>query len=563
MNFDKRSFAAIALCVVFYLAYTQYLQVKYPNYGKPRQTTEQVPVAPTASAPAALSPSAAGGVLKAPEAVVAQLSPDQLKVETDVAIFHFSQASGGLETVRLKEYKQDATGAEAVSVTSGPLALQGVIGPDAPLPAVPPVYQAERTDRTLRFWREQNGIRIAQEYRVPPRGYGLELAVSYTNLGATPVDLVAGVIAAETVEFNDSSKILGFLPGVPTEIQNLVTSIDGDDEHHELRSFCENGESIKSPSAALQYVGLDKHYFMALLLPKNKTLNLRVTPSQHTKQSCRMTIATFEPQGSVQPGQSVTLAYGGYFGPKDINVLTAIDERLARAVDFGVFGFIARPLLSVIKGFNDRIFHNYGVAIIVLTIILKILFYPLMRASAESMHKMKQLQPQMKALQDRYKDDRARLNQELMKFYAQHKINPMKGCLPILPQIPVFFAFYQVLQNAIELRHAPFFGWIQDLSSMDPYLVTPLLMGVAMFVQQKLTPQAGMDKTQEKILMFMPIMFTVMMLTLPAGLTLYMLTNTVTGIAQQKWVTKKLNQRFASPSPAASPASRKVTKAKA
>jgi YidC/Oxa1 family membrane protein insertase len=118
----------------------------------------------------------------------------------------------------------------------------------------------------------------------------------------------------------------------------------------------------------------------------------------------------------------------------------------------------------------------------------------------------------------------------------------MKGCLPILPQIPVFFAFYQVLQTSIQLRHAPFYGWIQDLAVMDPYLVTPLLMGVAMFIQQKLTPMTGMDKTQEKILMMMPIIFTVMMLTLPAGMTLYMLTNTVVGIAQQRWLNHKLDK---------------------
>jgi YidC/Oxa1 family membrane protein insertase len=158
------------------------------------------------------------------------------------------------------------------------------------------------------------------------------------------------------------------------------------------------------------------------------------------------------------------------------------------------------------------------------------------------MHKMKKLNPQMAAIKEKFKDDRARQQQELMKFMGANKINPMKGCLPVLPQIPVFFAFYQVLQTSISLRHASFGLWIQDLSAMDPYFVTPLLMGVAMFVQQKLTPTSGMDKTQEKILMLMPIMFTVMMLTLPAGLTLYMLTNTVIGIAQQKWLYHRLDR---------------------
>lgn len=559
---DKRSLAAISLCIAFYLAYTQYLQIKYPDYGKPRPTVSQ-------GGPVAAAPTAAPTATSTPVAVAAEQSPakmlsaSELVVETDVAVFQFSQASGGLDSVRLKSYKQDVKSDALAEVLSGPLTVQGVIGPNAAVPAVSPVFYAERSGRSIRFWRDQDGVRITQEYRVPEKGYGLDLDVAFANIGATDVDLVAGLVAAETVQFKESQKILGFLPGVPSEIQNVVTSIEADPEHHELRSFCEKGESLKSPSAPVQFLGLDKHYFMALLLPKSKSLNLRVEPMQLNKESCRVALTTYEPQGILPAGQAVTLAYRGFFGPKDLNVLNAFDDRLGEAVNFGVFGFIARPLLYVIQGFNDKVFHNYGLAIIFLTILLKVLFYPLMRASAESMHKMKQLQPQMKALQEKFKEDRQRLNQELMKFYALHKINPMKGCLPILPQIPVFFAFYQVLQNAIELRHAPFYGWIRDLSEMDPYLVTPLLMGVAMFVQQKLTPQAGMDKTQEKILMFMPIMFTVMMLTLPAGLTLYMLTNTVTGIAQQRWVTRMLEQRGGANSTSSSAVSQKVSKAKA
>lgn len=562
---DKRSLAAIALCIAFYIAYTQYLQIKYPDYGKPRPTSNGEELVD--SAPAAPSTAQAVGNLSTvptmDQAVVTQLPAADLLLETDVAAFQFSQATGGVDSVRLKAYKQEVKGDALAEVLSGPLTVQGVIGRNAPAPLLAPVFHAERNGRSVRFWRDQDGIRIMQEYRVPERGYGLELDVVFTNIGANAVDLVAGVTASETVLFKDSQKILGFLPGVPSEIQNVVTSIEGDAEHHELRSFCEKGEALKSPSAPIQFIGLDKHYFMSMLLPKNKSLNLRIEPLQLNKQSCRVGLTSFEPQGTLAAGQAATLAFRGFFGPKDLNVLTAFDESLAQAVNFGVFGFIARPLLYVIQGFNEKVFHNYGLAIIFLTILLKVLFYPLMRASAESMHKMKQLQPQMKALQEKFKDDRQRLNQELMKFYAQHKINPMKGCLPILPQIPVFFAFYQVLQNAIELRHAPFYGWIYDLSEMDPYLVTPLLMGVAMFVQQKLTPQAGMDKTQEKILMFMPIMFTVMMLTLPAGLTLYMLTNTVTGIAQQRWVTRILEQRGGVNSPAPTPVAQKVSKAKA
>lgn len=183
---------------------------------------------------------------------------------------------------------------------------------------------------------------------------------------------------------------------------------------------------------------------------------------------------------------------------------------------------------------------NWGVAIILFTILLKLLFYPLTRAAAVSMHKMKKLQPEMTKLREKYQDDPRMQQQELMRFMSQNKVNPMKGCLPILPQIPVFFAFYRVLSTSLDLRHAPFFGWIQDLSASDPYYVTPLLMGLAMFLQQKLTPTAGMEKAQERVMMMLPLIFTLMMLTLPSGMVLYMLTNTVVSILQQQWLNHKL-----------------------
>ena len=175
---------------------------------------------------------------------------------------------------------------------------------------------------------------------------------------------------------------------------------------------------------------------------------------------------------------------------------------------------------------------------------LRLLFYPPTKKAATSAHKMKKFNPEMQRLRERYKDDPRTQQQEVMRFMAAHKLNPMQGCLPILPQIPVFLAFYRVLSSAIELRHAPFFGWIQDLSVADPYFVTPLLLGVGMFLQQKLTPMAGVDKTQEKVMLAMPLIFTVMMLTLPAGMVLYMLANTVMSIAQQQWLNRKLTREM-------------------
>ena len=157
---------------------------------------------------------------------------------------------------------------------------------------------------------------------------------------------------------------------------------------------------------------------------------------------------------------------------------------------------------------------------------------------------MQKLQPEMNKLREKFKDDPQRQQRELMAFMSQNKVNPFKGCLPILPQIPVFIAFYNVLSQSIELRHAPFYGWLQDLAARDPYYVTPLLLGVLMFIQQKLTPNPGMDKNQERIMLMMPIIFTFMMLSLPAGMVLYMMTNTIVSILQQQWLNRKLAKQF-------------------
>ncbi len=157
------------------------------------------------------------------------------------------------------------------------------------------------------------------------------------------------------------------------------------------------------------------------------------------------------------------------------------------------------------------------------------------------MKKMQKLQPEMQKIREKHKDDPQAQQKELMQFMAANKINPAKGCLPILPQIPVFIAFYNVLSQSIELRHAPFFGWIHDLSAHDPYYISPVILGIGMFIQQKLTPNPSMDKTQEKIMLMLPIVFTAMMLSLPAGMVLYMITNTIVSIAQQRWLNRKLN----------------------
>ena len=223
------------------------------------------------------------------------------------------------------------------------------------------------------------------------------------------------------------------------------------------------------------------------------------------------------------------MTYTLYIGPKEFDALNAVHPSLDRAIDFGWFHFIARPLVSLLN-FSHSLTGNYGIDIILLTLLVKLAFFPLSNKSFKSMTEMRKLQPQLERLREQYQDDRERLNKEMMELYRRYKINPLGGCLPMLVQLPVFVGLYQALSHAIELRQAPFFGWIQDLSQPDrlgtlelPFVEPPgipvltLLMGGTMLVQQAMTPATG-DPTQQKMMMFMPLVFTVMFVNFPAGL---------------------------------------------
>jgi len=237
------------------------------------------------------------------------------------------------------------------------------------------------------------------------------------------------------------------------------------------------------------------------------------------------------PLSSKEAGQLIELKFQYYLGGKDYTELAKVPG-LKSLIDYGMFSVFAYPLLELLQFFY-RFFHNYGLSIILLTIVVRLIFYPLSAKSYRSMKAMQKLQPQIAALKLKYKDDMTKMNQEQMALFKTHKVNPMGGCLPMLVQLPVFIALYAVLGNSIELYHAPFFGWIQDLSSKDPYYVYPVLMGLAMLVQTKLTPQTMADPMQQKMMYLMPVVFTFIMLNLPSGLTLYIFLSTLLGIIQQ------------------------------
>ena len=278
----------------------------------------------------------------------------------------------------------------------------------------------------------------------------------------------------------------------------------------------------------LSWLGYTSKYFIAVLLPPDNAAIVRTTGSIERIDATHL-------MTGLQVNQNNRLKI--YVGPKKGLLLQALGMNLEASIEYGWFGVIARPLVQLLHFFNKYV-HNYGIAIIILTILIKLAFYPLSQKSYKSMGKMKAVQPKLAKLKEKFKDDKSRLNKEMMDLYRTHKVNPFGGCLPIVVQIPVFFALYRALMVAIELRHAPFFGWIMDLSAKDPYYITPLIMGATMFLQQKMTPTSG-DAMQAKMMLFMPIIFTFMFLNFPAGLVLYWLVNNVLSIGQQYMVMRQ------------------------
>ncbi len=290
----------------------------------------------------------------------------------------------------------------------------------------------------------------------------------------------------------------------------------------------------------LKWGAIESNYFLLGVIPAEDV------PSGKAKLEDGVYRMAVEKIGvDVDAGARKDIETAYYLGPKEMKYLKNAPKDLAASINYGWFDFVAKPLIQLLHFFHGYV-GNYGVAIIILTICIKLLFWPLSQKSYKSMDQMKKLQPMMAQIRERYKDDRQKMNEEMMRLYKTYKVNPAGGCLPMVVQIPVFIGLYQALLNAIELRHAVFIEylpftdkiWLADLSAKDPYYITPLIMGATMFLQQKMTPSPG-DPTQAKIMLLMPVVFTFLFLNFPSGLVVYWLVNNVLSIAQQWFMLRK------------------------
>ena len=316
----------------------------------------------------------------------------------------------------------------------------------------------------------------------------------------------------------------------------LGAAVRSKDELYDKLPFDDFVSSPFKETVTGGYAAMLQHYFVSAWVPDQSRPHTYYT---NTSGDNRSFIVGFYDNAIVaQPGETVTTGATLYAGPKKQKQLEELAEGLQLTMDFGVLWFIAQPLFALLK-FIHSLVGNWGWAIILLTVCVKAVFYPLNQTSFRSMAKMRKLGPKMTEMKEKYGDDRQKMSQAMMELYKKEKVNPMGGCLPILVQMPVFIALYWTLQEAVDLRQAPWLGWIADLSQMDPYFILPLIMGASMFLQQMLNPTPP-DPMQAKVMKMMPLIFTVFFLWFPAGLVLYWVTNNILSIIQQYIITKKI-----------------------
>jgi YidC/Oxa1 family membrane protein insertase len=400
------------------------------------------------------------------------------------------------------------------------------------------VLSPTESPQVLSLFHEVPGqISMTKVFTFGPEGYAVGLEIHLKNLSQEQLTDQMG-ISFFFQPFSEANEESSY------NKSQLAASEKGSLKTFELSDLSKKETVLKAP---LDWVGYGNNYFLQAFVPVEE-VGYEVVPRVLDANKGLLQVVLLTEPFQLEAGQGKTFKMQLYLGPKELDYLKKAEPSLADAVDYGWFSFLAIPSLYVLKWFF-KYTQNYGVAIILLTILIKIAFWPLTQKSFKSMQAMKKIQPKIAQIREKFKDDREKLNQELMGLYKTYKVNPMGGCLPMVLQIPVFIALYRMLNTAVELRHEPFFWWINDLTAPDrlhigipiPYLggvpVLTLLMGISMFVQQKMTPSSG-DPRQEQVMLLMPVIFTVFFINFPAGLVLYWLVNNVLSIVQQYWINR-------------------------
>ncbi len=532
---EKRVLLAIVLSIAVMYGYTMIFPQPKPTAPVPKPGQGEIKPAVVAVTSPAASPAVPATALPVPSQ---QVSARDISVETDVYRAVISTLNGSLKSMSLKQYRDVAgsAGKEIVLLNENdprnfslsnefPGLVQDATLIYATAGDSLKVTGSERKSLEL-VAATPTGLVIRKVFTFTGSGYDITLDHSIVNNTASHLEgNVQLLLRNKSLKpKDDAGRYEVFGPVTKTETDIVFDNIS------------DLAKGPKPYAAPLKWSGFGDKYFLNAVIASNNSIGSLSLKDVNGTLEQRFV----SPKVSVNPQQSVTISYKVYYGPKDLDILKSQGNQLEQAIDLGWFSAIAKPMLHSLKLFY-RYLHNYGLAIIAITVILKIFFFPLTHKSYKSMKEMQKLQPKMQELKEKHKDDRDAMNRAVMELYKTHKVNPLGGCLPMLVQIPVFFGLYKALMFSIELRHAPFYFWLQDLSAKDPYYVTPIIMGATMFIQQKMTP-TNMDPVQAKMMLALPIVFTFMFLNFPSGLVLYWLVNNILTIAQQAYINKTLKE---------------------
>jgi len=551
---EKRVLLAFVLSIIVFVGWS-YLTT--PSKQESAPTTTPPSAGEAAPAERATTPSAASRPALKGETPTAKIpvNVEDIVVKTDLYEAKITPVGGRLKSLTLNNYRVD------VDPQSPPKELVAAQSPaefplatyfrNHTLPGLSEVvYSSDREEIRLGealpeekltlTWRSPEGFEVIKTFTFRRGTYLIDMAVTLRNLSSQEVD-DALVLELTSQPFMDKHRY---------SFAGLGLLTDSGLHEIKLKKLAKDMAKITPTLQSVTWAAYEDQYFLAGILPAEPD-KTRVQAEALGENGVRFQLLT--PPVVLAPDTEKTYRYTLYYGPKDYKRLKALENGLVRSIYFGWLDVVSKPLLVVMLWLNGFL-KNYGLTIILLTVVVKILFWPLTAKSYKSMKQMQKLQPQIMKLREKYKNDREAMNREMMQLYRTFKVNPMGGCLPMVIQIPVFIAFYRLLDYSLELRHAPFWLWIQDLSAPDrllhfgfkiPYMQEPagipvltLLMGASMFLTQKMTPTPG-DPTQAKIMMLMPIFFTVIFVNFPSGLVLYWFVNNLLSLGQQYLINKR------------------------
>ena len=525
---EKRLLLAFVLSAAILLAWSVIFpppQRQQPPVPQPAPERQVVEEADAEEEPLAVEPTDAGdgqaeeGIAEA----VGGAAEERVEIRNEFIEVALTNRGAAVASYRLRAY--DGDGGQPLDLiqtvplpeTALPLQLILQDGPDDAL------YAIERIANGARFlWSDGRGNSVSKTISLSGAGYGLDVEIRASGaMEGAAVSIGTGM--RDLSESERDSRLALWGEG--------ITLADGEVERYKRRKVKE--PTILAP-ASLTYAGFEDAYFLILLRPEDGVAEIRIEPYEFAiddEETGRVLRMSATPRRGLLRGQLLG-------APKEYDLLQEIDHGVEETLDFGIFSPISVFFLKALRWIYGVV-GNYGIAIILLTLGIRILLFPLMHTSTVSMRKMAKVQPKVKEIQAKYKKKksdpqaRAKMNQEMMALYKVEGVNPMAGCLPLLVQLPLLWALYQLFLRAIELRHAPFMLWILDLSAKDPLYVTPVLMTATMWLQQRLAPQAG-DPQQQRMMRMMPLIFGIMFLQFPSGLVLYWLANNVITIIQQE-----------------------------